>query len=377
MEHIRIICPHCNYSRGIPRDKAPARSVTATCPRCRKTFSFDPAAAPTEPLGQVEGTPLSPPAPPKAPPPREAPSAAGRPPHRHELRGIGELLVDAWGQFQRRFGVLFGAYLLSLLAIGLPLLAGMGAGMAVRDLSVAAAALCMLLAFVGSTAGFCWGWGACVAASLDDALDIRAAYARGKEKILPFAFVTFLASFVICGGFLLFIVPGLVFSVWFFFATFILFDDDSRGMSALLKSRAYVRGRWFEVFLRLVVIWACTAILGAIPVVGPLISLVAAPYVLVYHALLFKDLKEVAGQVEYPCGYGDKAKWISIALIGYLLIPALIIATAGSTIYRQLAPLGCGGGAIGKLPSLFADEGEAEKTQQGGIMKAPVAHNEG
>ena len=350
MEHIRIICPFCNFSRGIPREKAPARPVSATCPRCRKSFSFDPAAAPTEPLRQVE-VPPSPQASPEPPPVREAPSAAGPPGRRHELRGIGDLLVDAWSLFQRRFGVLFGAYLLSLLAIGLPLVGGMGAGMAVRDVSVAVAALCMLLAFVGSTAGFCWGWGACVAASLDESLDIKAAYGRGKEKILPFALVIFLASFVICGGFLLFIIPGIIFYVWFFFATFILFDDDTRGMSALLKSREYARGRWFDVFLRLVVIWACTAVLGAIPFVGPLISLVAAPYVLAYHALLFKDLKEVAGQVEYPCGYGDKAKWIWIALIGYLLIPALIVATAGSAIYRQLVPTDLGGGASFSMPA--------------------------
>ncbi len=37
---MRITCPHCEFSREVPDDKVPARSVRATCPKCKHKFQF-------------------------------------------------------------------------------------------------------------------------------------------------------------------------------------------------------------------------------------------------------------------------------------------------------------------------------------------------
>ncbi|WP_027183994.1 YIP1 family protein [Desulfovibrio inopinatus] len=37
---MRITCPHCGFSRDVPNDKVPARSVRATCPKCKHKFQF-------------------------------------------------------------------------------------------------------------------------------------------------------------------------------------------------------------------------------------------------------------------------------------------------------------------------------------------------
>lgn len=257
--------------------------------------------------------------------------------------------------FQSRFATLFIIYLLFLLAAAAAPVAAGALGFALAAaLPSAKGAVVTLSSVIGLAAGvlgFSWGWGACVAASLDETLDTRAAFAVAREKLLPFALVSFLVGFIITGGYLLFVIPGIIFSVWFFFANFVIFDDDTRGMSALLKSKAYTAGRWFDVFLRLVVIWACLAVVGAIPVVGLLLTLVAIPYTMVYQALLFKDLKEAAGEVIYPCGFGDSARWVGLAVLGYVAVPAILLATFGAALYKNLSPLMGGGVPAITLPA--------------------------
>lgn len=42
---MKIICPHCNFSREVPAEKIPDRPVKVTCPKCQQGFSFDKTAA--------------------------------------------------------------------------------------------------------------------------------------------------------------------------------------------------------------------------------------------------------------------------------------------------------------------------------------------
>uniref|UniRef100_A0A831XM04 Zinc finger/thioredoxin putative domain-containing protein n=1 Tax=Geobacter metallireducens TaxID=28232 RepID=A0A831XM04_GEOME len=401
MDQLRIVCPHCQFARDIRRDQAPKQPVTATCPRCKGKFLLDPAKpamtpppSPPQPTAGEATPPRQQPPAPSSPspsshgaPPRQTPRPARPAPARQgELRGIGELLGNAWTVFQSRFATLFIIYLLFLLAAAAAPVAAGALGFTLASLAPSAkGAVTALSAIIGAAVGilgFSWGWGACVAASLDETLDTRAAFAVSREKLLPFALVSFLVSFIITGGYLLFVIPGIIFSVWFFFANFVIFDDDTRGMSALLKSRAYTAGRWFDVFLRLVVIWACLAVVGAIPVAGLLLTLVAIPYVMVYQALLFKDLKEAAGEVIYPCGFGDGARWVGLAALGYVAIPALLLATFGAALHKNLAPLMGAGGPVISLPAPTNSGGgdgdfrvipiPPQGEPSGGIAVAPV-----
>lgn len=40
METVTVTCPHCGFSRKIPRSAIPPRTVSARCPGCSKNFSF-------------------------------------------------------------------------------------------------------------------------------------------------------------------------------------------------------------------------------------------------------------------------------------------------------------------------------------------------
>lgn len=381
MKTCTVSCPHCRFSREIPLDKLPSKPVKATCPGCKQIFMFDPAATvappvtpsqpavPPQPEKAKEVTPPS--SPPRRPPPTKV---AARPPA--ALIGIGELLAASWTLFQKRFAPLFALYLLSLLFVVAGAAVPVGVGMLLaKILPFGTGGVAVIAALAGiliGAGGMAWGFAALIAAALDDNLAVRDALHQTKPGILPMAWVLALVGFVIGGGFLLFVIPGIIFSVWFFMAPYLLVDEDVRGMSTLLKSRALVQGRWFDVFLRLVVIWACSAVVGAIPVVGPIMLLISVPYVMIYQTLLYKNIKEVAPAPCYACSTADRLRWPAVALVGYIALPAILIATFGLAIFGQLKHFSGTTGHSVVISASPSDTGGQNPIMEGDLRVIPI-----
>jgi len=74
----------------------------------------------------------------------------------------------------------------------------------------------------------------------------------GASKIVPVILTVILLTLIVVGGFILLIIPGIVFLVWFTFVTQVVIFEDKSGMQALKQSREYVRNRWWGVFGRLI-----------------------------------------------------------------------------------------------------------------------------
>lgn len=278
-----------------------------------------------------------------------APMQSGRPRRERpappkSLPDIGTLFGRSWSVFQQRFATLIGLYLLTMVAflvppallIGTAILAGLAKGGAVF----------ILLGALGAIAGIYCGFscfGAFLHAVADDRLPFRESLEKGRSFALPLFWVGLLTGFTIGGGFMLFIIPGVIFTVWFFFAQFIAVKEDVRGMGALLKSREYVRGQWFNVALRLLLVWGASMLLGMIPLAGPLLSIAFLPYVMIFHYLLYRDLWDLKGDIPYPCGTGDLIRWPAIALAGFIIVPttlALLVGGAAMGKLRQLSASG-------------------------------------
>ncbi|MEI6510878.1 MAG: hypothetical protein WCO25_02430 [Candidatus Uhrbacteria bacterium] len=64
-----------------------------------------------------------------------------------------------------------------------------------------------------------------------------------------FAWVGLLQALTVAGGFLLLVIPGLIFLVWFGFAQQALLLDGKRGLDALSASRDLAKGRFFVAAL--------------------------------------------------------------------------------------------------------------------------------
>ncbi|HEX5772811.1 MAG TPA: hypothetical protein VFY07_00700 [Geomobilimonas sp.] len=240
--------------------------------------------------------------------------------------------------FQRRCGTLIALYLLTMVAFMAPLGVTLGLVM-VAGMAKGGVAL-VLTGGVGLLAGLYLGFrcfGGFLYGVADDQLGLRDALARGHGIVLPLMWVGCLTGFVIGGGFMLFVLPGIIFMVWFFFAQFILVDEDVHGMDALLKSREYVRGEWFNVALRLLPVWVASVLIGMIPLVGPILGVIFFPFAMIYHYLLYRDLRGMKGEVLFSCGTADKLAWPGVALAGYVIVPLALVSFVGFSVFGKLS----------------------------------------
>jgi len=83
------------------------------------------------------------------------------------------------------------------------------------------------------------------------AIDIRASLSTGVHKLLPFILVSLLSSAATLVGFLLFVIPGFIFLVWYRFSQNFAVIDDVGGMAAMSASRKLSAGRWWPTFVRI------------------------------------------------------------------------------------------------------------------------------
>lgn len=275
----------------------------------------------------------------KAPPPEDRSTPRQHTPQNASgsLRSLGELFSDTSEVYKKRFGTFFGIIFLSLLLVAATVVIfaaiGLGLSFAFPEQKKVVIAVGVLIGSVPFFAVLFWCVAAFVFSVTDRALGIKGSFGRGWRKVWSFMWLYSIMGFIITGGYLLFLVPGVVFSVWFGFSQFILARDDVRGMDALLKSREYVRDMWFEVFGRLATVWLASIFLGSIPFLGPLFSLLFAPFVIVFTYFIYEDLAGIKGvSLSYGKTTGAKCKWVGVGAIGYVVLPLIVIAMFGAAM---------------------------------------------
>jgi len=354
MGMLTVSCPSCGFSRQLPSEKVPDGPRRVTCPHCKEIFVYDKAVSPganeeaipaSSSEESVSGPPSKQPSPPDAPsassddsqsPPPEEPSSAScaeppGPPVARVMTDIGELFRQSWELYQKRFATLVLLYLLAILAIVIP--TAIAAGLAFFMTLIAGGVAFVAMVSIGLLAGvvcFLWCYSGFLCAVVDDTLRLEDALARGKKMILPLAWVFLLSGFIITGGYLLLIIPGVIFTVWFFLAQFIMSAENVRGMEALLKSREYVRGHWLDVALRLFLIWVVSGVVSAIPFFGFILAVLFFPYLMIFHWLIYRDLRAIKGDISCPCGAKNKLLWPGVALVGWIIVPVILTLLFGS-----------------------------------------------
>jgi hypothetical protein len=252
-----------------------------------------------------------------------------------ELSGIGDLFKKTWEIYKERIGTLISLYLLTALFFALALGLFLGTGLLFSGLLGGNKPVIAAGAITGALAGMIvvtWGIAATVYAVVDRDLGIKDSLVRAWERVGAFMWFFSLYGFVLTGAFLLFFIPGVIFLVWFSFGQFIFAAENEKGMNALLKSKEYVKGQWFEVFGRLFVIWGVSAVAGMVPFLGPLLSLAFAPFLTIFTFLIYRDLRTLKGEISGPSSAGERFKLIGIATLGYLVLPLIIISLMGAAL---------------------------------------------
>jgi len=250
------------------------------------------------------------------------------------IRDIGKLFEDSWVIYKERFAPLFilnllvGAFLLvPVLALAL---IGMSAGVLGSDMTGIGAGAGAAVGFlIGSVLMFIPMAGL-IAALGDNTLGVKDALKAGIDRLWPFLWLVGLSTFFITGGFLLFLIPGVIFFIWFLPAQFIVILEPEKGMDALTKSMTYTSGQWWNLLGRFFLI----ALLAGIAGVFPGGSLLFSPFMYVMLYLIYCDLKTEKGLTVSPAGEAARSRlWLFVpALLGYVLLTAMMIIAALSTI---------------------------------------------
>lgn len=134
---------------------------------------------------------------------------------------------------------------------------------------------------------------------------------KSLNRVPALFWATFLAGMLIIIGLFLFLIPGIILAVMLAFVGYVVVLEGVSGTQALSRSRALVKGRWFEVFWRglafVIIVGIPAGIVSSIidGIVGDshntvsnlLMALFITPFGLVYGYQLYRNLKATSGTV--------------------------------------------------------------------------------
>jgi len=184
---------------------------------------------------------------------------------------------------------------------------------------------------------------------------VKKAYRNGLKLFWPFIWISIISGIVIFGGFVLLIIPGIFLSIALGFSSYLLFDENKKGISAIAASWHYVRGNWWAVFFRIIVFSIFTSLISitlytitggtqiidiivkgssvedfGLSIVGQYLDLILTyflitPISIIYSFEIYNSLKQNKKPIT-PAEEKKYKKWVKIfSLIGVITIILYII----------------------------------------------------
>ncbi|MCI5124482.1 MAG: hypothetical protein D3925_08405 [Candidatus Electrothrix sp. AR5] len=148
------------------------------------------------------------------------------------------------------------------------------------------------------------------------------------KYIFPLLWISSLYVGIVITGSVFFIIPGLVLALSMSLCFFIMVEEERTGIDALLASRLYIRGHWWNTLFKLLLVWILSILLSLAPLpVGPILSLLFAPFLMLYTVTIYRDLKECSGKVDPSAGLGWF--WVLLGVFGFFLP---LLAVIGSIV---------------------------------------------
>ncbi len=125
-------------------------------------------------------------------------------------------------------------------------------------------------------------------------LDIKSLMSVSWKNIASFARVSFLVGIICVGWFVLLVIPGIIFTVWFSLSLYVFVFEGKGGMSALYRSKDLVSGYWWPVFLRMLIFGIISSIIGWFPVIGSVVGIFfLIPVGVIYSYYIYDDLRMI------------------------------------------------------------------------------------
>jgi hypothetical protein len=250
------------------------------------------------------------------------------------LKPIGEIFTETWHLYKQRslpilavillttlsvVAIIFGLILLgALMAGGFQELTGRFEGGSLDPALLLYACVASLIIMVVVV----WSQAAAIAVSADEDMSIIGALRAGWQYFVPFVWISTLYMGIVMTGFALLIIPGLFLGLSMSLCYYTMFVEDLRGMDAVLASHSYVRGRWWNTFGKFTAVGLLSMLVGSVPFIGQVLSFLFTPYLLLFMVVVYRDLKETAGEVDLE---GEKRWWWNIMAAMGIILPTLAL----------------------------------------------------
>ncbi|MFA5076176.1 MAG: hypothetical protein WC480_02030 [Patescibacteria group bacterium] len=138
-------------------------------------------------------------------------------------------------------------------------------------------------------------------------LNISDAFNKNANLFWAYLWLMIIVSLIVLGGFVLLIIPGIIWAIYFCLASYSLVCEGIRGYAAAKRSKQLVKGYWWAVFGRLFLlgltliaiffVFSPFIILGEIfySIFILIISVLITPFSTIYSYQIYLNLKAIKG----------------------------------------------------------------------------------
>jgi len=236
-------------------------------------------------------------------------------PKNESISGVGELFRNSWEYYKDHSLNLILLALISLLGFIPLMLVGILGSKILEQMTISNILLVIVMAIL-FLAVLLFGVYVAISAEAGIMVYLKTIYQKGVPKVWE-AFnvarkkyiISYLGAGIVYGVLvilwsLLFIVPGIIFLVFYLFGTWVVVFKDKKALSSLEKSVELIRGYWWAVTGRLLllyviiyfVIFVLNAVIQHDPLAGiitQIFSFLIGPFVVFYFYIIFTDLLKI------------------------------------------------------------------------------------
>ncbi|MFA6547536.1 MAG: hypothetical protein WCT11_01160 [Candidatus Magasanikbacteria bacterium] len=84
-------------------------------------------------------------------------------------------------------------------------------------------------------------------------VSFKESYIRTAHYIIPTFLLSLLVALIVITGSILFLIPGIIFAVWYYYVNYVVIFEDQKDLSSFKTSKQLIVGRWFSMALRIVI----------------------------------------------------------------------------------------------------------------------------
>jgi hypothetical protein len=259
------------------------------------------------------------------------------------LHPIGSLFCDSWNLYKERWQVLVEIVLLPTLIVAL--------GYVLLSLGFPFSVVGGLIVFIGYII-FAFSMLPLIF-SLRHAAGVDASYKATIGWFWPFVWVMIIEVLAVFGGFIMLIIPGIWLAIALSLVAYMFVIEHRRGIDALRQSKDYIKGYWWAVLGRVLLlglIFGAATVVIEIPVmiiagnaarvlVTMAMTLFFIPFSVIYHYVIFENLRalkpELAeAQTKKGTGFIKTSAIVGI-VVPVLAVCALIVAMGFGLFYNM------------------------------------------